>query len=95
MWSSRAAEWRSVPASGATSASWKVKNRAPSLLKNSKATSALRSASVMGSPASSQGRAKVSRPKASAPAKPKLCQKQTAKRRWSSIRFPSTTRSGS
>ena len=42
-----------------------------------------------------QGRSNVPRPNMSVPAQAKECQKQTPGRRWSSIRLPSTTRSGS
>ena len=65
---------RSVAPSGATSRSWKVKNGAPSLSNSSKATAALRSASVIGSPSPNHGRSKVSPPNMSTPGQQNVCQ---------------------
>ena len=82
--------------SGATSRSWKQKNGAPSFSMNSNAASTLSRAAPIGSSvAVSQGRSKVPAPNTSDPGQLKECHRQTAMRRWSSMRFPATRRSGS
>ena len=84
-----------VRPSGATSRSWNAKNGTPSFSMNSNAASTFACEAVPGStPGVSHGRSKVPTPKTSEPGQLNECQRQTAIRSWSSIRFPSTTRSG-
>ncbi len=81
--------------SGATSRSWKQYHGTPSFVKNSNAAAIFARAAAIGSAdASSHGRSRVPIPNMSRPSQANECQKQTPIRRWSSIRLPSTSRSG-
>ena len=68
----------------------------PSLVKNSNAAAIFRRAAAIGSsPAAFHGRSSVPTPNMSRPSHANECQKHTPGRSQSTIRLPSTTRSGS